>query len=89
MIYLTKEDTRKTAQISADHRTVENTCNGEVYTSFPVEAINSTQYKLHIPSDHVEANQIVQHSKRPMGIPFVTPRNNRILNWTSPVGVAQ
>jgi len=39
--------------------------------------------------DHDEANEIVQHNKRPMGIPFLTPMNDRILNWASPVGVAQ
>ena len=38
---------------------------------------------------HDEANEIVQHNKRPMGIPFLTPMNDRILNWASPVGVAQ
>ena len=39
--------------------------------------------------DHVEANEIVQHNKRPMGLPFLTQMNDRILNWASPVGVAQ
>ena len=36
--------------------------------------------------DRDEANEIVQHNKRPMGIPFLTPMNDRILNWASPVG---
>ena len=35
--------------------------------------------------DHDEANEIVQHNKRSMGIPFLTPMNNRILNWASPI----
>lgn len=35
-------------QNSTDHETVKNTCNGLVYTSFPVEANDSTPYKLHI-----------------------------------------
>ena len=39
--------------------------------------------------DHDEANEIVQHNKRPMGIPFLTPMNDGVLNWASPVGVAQ
>ena len=39
--------------------------------------------------DHHEAKEIVQHNKRPMGVPFHTPMNDRILNWASPVGVAQ
>ena len=33
--------------------------------------------------DHDEANEIVQHNKRPMGIPFLTPMNDGILNWAS------
>ena len=39
--------------------------------------------------DRDEANEIVQQNKRPMGIPFLTQMNDRILNWASPVGVAQ
>lgn len=42
------------------------------YTSFPVEANGIMPYKLHLPRDHVEANEIVQHSKLPMYVPFLT-----------------
>ena len=60
-------------------------------TSFPVEANDSTPYRLHNSkkSQNYEANEIVQHNKRPMGIPFLAPMNDRIFNWDSPVGVAQ
>ena len=58
-------------------------------TSFPAEANDSTPYNCTSQRDHDEANEIVQHNKRPMGIPFLTPMNDRILNWASPVGVAQ
>lgn len=50
------------------------------HTSFPVEANGIMPYKLHLPRDHVEANEIVQHSKLLMYIAFLTPWNDRILN---------
>ena len=55
----------------------------------PVKVESITPDKLHLPRDHVEANEVVQHCKLPMYIPFLTPRNDRILNrafpsWGSP-----
>ena len=38
-----------------------------------------TPYKLNIPRDHVQANEIVQHSKRTMGLPFLFRTSNNYL----------
>ena len=71
------------------HETAENTCNGEVIRHFQLKPMRARHISCISQRDHDEANEIVQHNKRPMGIPSVTQGNDRILNWASPVGVAQ
>ena len=73
----------------ADHETAENTCNGEVLPHLQLKLMTARNISCTAQTDHDEANEIVQHNKRPMGIPFLTPMNDRILNWASLVGVAQ
>ena len=68
------------------HETVENTCNGEVLRHFQLKPMTACHISCTSQRDHDEANEIVQYNKRPMGIPFLTPMNDRILNWASPVG---
>ena len=71
------------------HETAENTFNGEVVRHFQLKPMTARHLSCTTQRDHDEANEIVQHNKRSMGIPFLTPLNDRISNWASPVGVAQ
>ena len=64
-------------------------CNGEVLRPFQLKPMTARHISCTSQRNHDEANEIVKHSKRPMGIPFLTPMNDRIFNWASPVGVAQ
>ena len=64
-------------------------CNGEVLRHFQLKPMTARHISGTSQRNHDEANEIVQQNKRPMGIPFLTPMNDRILNWASPVGVAQ
>ena len=67
----------------------ENKCNGELLLHLQLTPTTARHIGCTSQRDHGEDNEIVQHNKRPMGIPFLTPMNDRILNWASPVGVAQ
>ena len=67
----------------------ENTCNGDVLRHFQLKPVTASHISCTSQRDHDEANKIVQYNKCPMEIPFLTPMNDRILNWASPVGVAQ
>ena len=73
----------------ADHETAENTSSGDVLRHFQLKPMTARHISCTSQRDHDEANESVQHNKRPMGIPFLTQMNDRILNWASPVGVAQ
>ena len=79
----------KNFESRAVHETAENTRNGEVLRHFQLKPMTARHVSCTSQRDRDEANEIVQHNKRPMGIPFLTPMNDRILNWASPVGVAQ
>ena len=71
------------------HEMVENKCIGEVLSHSQLKAMTARHISCTSQRDDDEANEIVQNNKRPMRIPFLTPMNDRILNWAFPVGVAQ